>query len=283
MVCFLLFAWLAAVTPTAVVIQPVTSLFSKPSADVDVVSQAIYSTNVRMLETQAGWSRIQTPDSYTGWVQESALATGPAYADKGRVAQVESLFASIYREADITIHQPIITVPFETHLEVVAGPQGENDRWYQVHLPDGRAGWVQRGDISFTREAQTTAEMIAFSRRFLGLPYTWGGVSTFGYDCSGFTQMLYRKLGVALPRDTGPQANWSGMRPVDRTDLRPGDLLYFGDVPPKISHTGMYIGDGEFINATAYLKPVVQICRLDDEHWTGHFIGARRLKEEVRK
>lgn len=282
MLCFLLLAGLSSGW-TAIVTEPVTNLFSKPSTDADVVSQAIYSTNLKVVEAHDDWVRIQTPDSYTGWVRKAAIVAGSPYAVKGRVAEVESLFANVYRETDLTVHQPLVTVPFETRFEVVAGPRGENDRWYQVRLPDDRQGWVQNGDIRFSQAPYTVAETIAFSRRFLGLTYTWGGVSTFGYDCSGFTQMLFRRMGIALPRDTGPQANWTGMRPVERAELKPGDLLYFGDTPPKISHTGLYIGNGEFINATAYLKPMVQICRLDDEHWSRRFIAARRLKEEGTK
>src|ERR1700682_1388240 len=88
--------------PNAVVIQPVANLYSKPSVDVNVVSQAVYSTNVAVLEKQTGWARIRTPDGYTGWVQTSALIFSKPYAIERRVAQVESLFSGIYREADIT-------------------------------------------------------------------------------------------------------------------------------------------------------------------------------------
>ena len=70
--------------------------------------------------------------------------------------------------------------------------------------------------------------MLALSKTFLGLPYTWGGTSSYGYDCSGFTQMLERRRGVIMPRDAQPQADWSGVVPVERKDLQPGDLLYFG-------------------------------------------------------
>jgi cell wall-associated NlpC family hydrolase len=66
---------------------------------------------------------------------------------------------------------------------------------------------------------------------------------------------------------------------VEKEDLQPGDLVYFGKAPEKkITHTGMYIGGGEFIHATAHEKPVVQISRLDDPHWTEVYAAARRLQ-----
>src|SRR5260370_36723932 len=113
---------------SAVVIQPVANMFSKPAVDASVVSQAIYSTNVAVLEKQPGWARIRTPDGYLGWGQSSALIFSKPYATDGRVAQVESLFSGIYSETDINTHQPLLIVPFQTRLEAVAGPTGADDR-----------------------------------------------------------------------------------------------------------------------------------------------------------
>jgi len=269
-------ALFAAAMPNAVVLQPVTNMYSKPSEDADVVSQAIYGANVALLEQQANWAHIRTADDYTGWTPSSALRLGPAYAAKGRVAEVESLFAHLYREPSVTRHAPLLTVPFETRLEVVAEPQDQH--WIQVRLRDDRAGWIQSGDVGFEVKPLTIPEMLALSRRFLGLPYTWGGASSFGYDCSGFVQMLERRRGVNLPRDAQPQADWSGVTPVERNDLAPGDLLFFGSSPKHITHTGMYLGDGKFIDATTHETPMVRIDDLNDAHWTKLLVAARRVK-----
>ena len=142
-----------------------------------------------------------------------------------------------------------------------------------------KRGWVQRGDVTFDPKPASIDETIALARRFLGLPYTWGGTSSYGYDCSGFTQMLCRRRGAAIPRDARPQAEWGGVMAVEKEELQPGDLIYFGKGPEKrITHTGMYIGGGEFIHATAHEKPVIQISRVDDPHWVEAYAGARRLK-----
>jgi gamma-D-glutamyl-L-lysine dipeptidyl-peptidase len=269
-------ALFAVALPNAVVLRPVVNLYSQPTEDADVVSQAIYGANVGILEQKDGWARIRTADEYTGWAPLSGLRAGEAYAAKGRVAEVQSLFAHIYREASLTKHAPLVTVPFETKLEVIAQPEGQ--KWAQVRLPDDRSGWVQLGDVVFDPKPLSTDEMIALSRKFLGLPYTWGGTSSFGYDCSGFAQMLERRRGVLMPRDAQPQAEWSGVVPVARPDLRPGDLLYFGSSEKRITHTGLYIGDGKFINATAYETPMVRIDNLDDPHWTRLLVAMRRVK-----
>jgi hypothetical protein len=270
-------ALFAAALPNAVVVEPVANMYSKLSLDADVVSQAIYGANVGLIERAEGWARIRTPDDYAGWVPLASLRPGPPYAAAGRVAEVRSLFAHIYREPDVTRHAPLVTVPFEARLEVASEPK-EDPKWALVRLPDGRSGWVQTGDLGFDARPLTVPELLEFSRRFLGLPYTWGGTSTFGYDCSGFMQMLARRRGVRMPRDAQPQADWSGLQPVERKDLRPGDLLYFGGSAKHITHTGMYLGEGKFIDATTYQTPMVRIDELANPHWAGLLVAIRRIR-----
>jgi len=284
-----LLAWFAPnASPQAVIVKPVANMYAQPSEDAEVVSQGIYGSTIGVIEERSGWLHIRTADDYTGWMPGAdARRLGTAdqpYALAGRVAQVESLFAHIYREPDVARHQPLLTVPFETRLEVIAEPTGHEGhegnaaRWLEVRLPDDRSGWLQRGDVSFDAQPLTVEAAIALGRRFLGLPYTWGGTSSFGYDCSGFTQMLCRRRGVLIPRDADLQAAWKGVVPVSREDLKPGDLLFFGSAADHITHTGMYIGESKFINVTTWIHPVTQICDLGDPHWTRLLVACRRLK-----
>ena len=270
-------ALFAAGLPNAVVLRPVANMYSKPTEDADVVSQAIYGSNVTLMEERKGWAHIRTADDYTGWTPLSMLRAGPAYAAGDGAAEVVSLFAHIYRERNVTTHAPLLTVPFETRLEAVSKPSPE-DRWLQVRLPDDRAGWIQTGDVAFHVKPLSIPEMLALAKRFMGAPYTWGGTSSFGYDCSGFAQMLERRRGVLMPRDAQPQADWTGLAPVKREDLQPGDLLYFGSSDKGITHAGVYLGDGKFIDATTFETPMVRIDDLTDAHWTKILVAMRRVK-----
>ena len=265
-----------------VVIQPVVNMYRSASADTDVVSQAIYAEPVSVLEESNGWAHIQTPDQYKGWVESSALlAVKQPYATGNNVVQVRSLFAHIYREPDVTKHAPLLTVPFDTRLEVASLPDPSNpkQRWLTVNLPDRRTGQIQVGDIAVPGAPLTIDEDIALAKKFMGLPYTWGGTSSYGYDCSGFMQMLISHRGKLMPRDADIQAAWSGLESVERKDLKPGDLLYFGSSPQHITHTGMYIGDGHFIDSTTHETPMVRIDDLNAPYWTKLLVAARRLKE----
>lgn len=280
---------------TQIVVVPVTNMFSGPNDQTDVVSQAIYGSNVTLLTARGEWSRIQTADKYKGWVPSRHLRlvqNGSGYATSGVTVQVESLFANLYREPDVTRHKPVLTVPFEVHLEVITdanddakegeakGGKGKegHEGWLQVRLPDKRNAWIQASDVVSDPKPLSIPESIELAKRFLGIPYLWGGTSSFGFDCSGFTQMLVRARGFNMPRDADKQAAWTGVATVERKDLQPGDLLFFGSSASDITHTGMFIGDGQFIHDTTNGHAMVQISRLDDEPWTHLLVASRRVK-----
>jgi len=276
---------------THIVVVPVANMYSAPSDKSDVVSQAIYGSNVILLTARGEWSRIQTADRYKGWIPSRHLRliqNGTGYATSGVIVQVESLFANIYREPDVTRHKPVITIPFESRLVVIpdeSGPDASSAKgktthegWLQVRLPDKSSAWIQSGDVVTDPKPLSILQSIELAKRFLGIPYLWGGSSSFGYDCSGFTQMLMRSRGLVMPRDADKQAAWAGLVAVERKNLQPGDLIFFGSSPKNITHTGMYIGDGQFIHDSTNGHPVVQIGRVDDQPWTQLLVAIRRVK-----
>jgi gamma-D-glutamyl-L-lysine dipeptidyl-peptidase len=265
-----------------VVSVPVADMYSAPREDADVVSQAIYGSNLVLLEENSGWVKVRTPDQYSGWVNLDKVRRlskkDSPYATSGKVVQVSSLLTNLYREPDVTAHRPVLTVPFESRFEVIAERKNEDAGWLQVRLVDGSSAWVQAGDVNGDLRAPLTIDdSLALARRFLGVTYTWGGRSSLGYDCSGFTQMVVRSRGVVMPRDADKQAAWEGAAAVDRKHLRAGDLLFFGSSASQITHTGIFIGHGQFIHDTTYGHPGVQITRLQDQPWTKLLVACRRI------
>ena len=123
-------------------------------------------------------------DEYTGWVHKALVLRSDArYGEGKRTAKVTSLFASLYREASVTRHQPLVTVPFVTCVEVAGDSVVDGENWLQLNLPDGKAAWMLGGDATLNPEKLSVHAMVELSRQFLGLPYLWGGTSTFGFDC----------------------------------------------------------------------------------------------------
>jgi cell wall-associated NlpC family hydrolase len=92
---------------------------------------------------------------------------------------------------------------------------------------------------------QARSEVVPYAKRFIGVPYRWGGSSPSGFDCSGFTSYVYRNAaGISLPRVSRAQIG-AGQR-VSRKDLQPGDLVFFGS---PIHHVGIYVGGNSYIHA----------------------------------
>jgi len=92
----------------------------------------------------------------------------------------------------------------------------------------------------------------AAAKRYLGVPYLWGGTTPSGFDCSGLCQYAYRQIGISIPRTSRVQFTSGQFIPPSRTDLlEPGDLVFFGygGDPTKVHHVGMYVGGGVFIHA----------------------------------
>jgi cell wall-associated NlpC family hydrolase len=268
----------------AVVVVAAENMYASPDESVEVVSQATLGQVVEVVEASEGFARVRTPDRYDGWVSRSALleyedATVPRYARGGRLVEVTGLMANLYREPDVTTARPRIQAPLATRLEVAGEDPGV--RWLSVRLPSGETAYVQRGDVKAVDPAAppprgTRDEVAATARRFLGVPYLWGGMTAHGIDCSGLVSRVYHAHGVRLPRDANLQYETPDAAPVERDALLPGDLLFFGEDAGNVTHVGLYLGDGRFINATTYQAPVVREDRLDDPHWSSIYQGARR-------
>lgn len=116
-------------------------------------------------------------------------------------------------------------------------------------------------------------QLIASAKAFMGVPYVWGGETPDGFDCSGFTQYVMKQNGISLPRTAAEQFEVG--TPVNKTDLKIGDLVFFTTYKPGASHVGFYMGDGNFIHASSAQKKV-GISSLADDYYVQHYIGARR-------
>ncbi|MDE1949682.1 MAG: C40 family peptidase [Burkholderiales bacterium] len=125
----------------------------------------------------------------------------------------------------------------------------------------------------------TASDLVISAMDFLGVRYRRGGASaTTGFDCSGFTQYVYEhSLGLVLPHHAADQARNANMLRVSRSELEPGDLVFFNTMRRAFSHVGIYIGEGKFIHAP-HSGSEVRIDSLDQAYWAKRFDGARRAE-----
>lgn len=160
---------------------------------------------------------------------------------------------------------------------------GQKGSYYCVLMSDYSYGWILKKDVklldcpvlaskSGSNGLGEKAVRVAFM--YMGIPYKWGGSSASGLDCSAFVRAVYGSLGYSLPRVASDQARVG--KSVEWKDLQPGDRLYFSCKKVKIDHTGIYIGNGNFIHSSIS-RGGVAIDSLMDDFYLYSLIEARRF------
>jgi cell wall-associated NlpC family hydrolase len=203
-------------------------------------TQVLYGETVRVLAKRGGWTQIAVPDQpspldargYPGWVRSWQL--GPPVG--GKTVLVTARTAKLANGTEVG---------------------------FATQVPAGTVPAVATRTLPHTR-----ADLVRTARRFLGLHYLWGGLSAWGYDCSGLTWAVYRAHGITIPRDA--DAQFAAGTPVALALLLPGDLLFYEH--PVVGHVAMYIGGGRMIEAPNSASEVrIVPVRTSD------FRGARRF------
>lgn len=267
--------------------QSVVHLRSEPDEKSEVVSQAIISEHVRLLDERGDWLKVETAaDGYHGWTRKEGISSSSDLFNI--LLEISSLWtnrlsAHVYQTKD-TIYGPIMTLPYGSRLALKLATPHLHERWLDILLPDGKEAYIQRGDVIFDRPLLTNEQLGSLAHHFLGLPYTWGGRSSFGYDCSGFVQMLYASKGVALPRDSKDQARAGGFSDAPLSELQIGDLVFFGSADKTIKHVGFSLGGSRFIHTCAVVEnaPYVRISSLEDPAWDGSGYYPHRFARKYR-
>ncbi|WP_245676756.1 C40 family peptidase [Bacillus solimangrovi] len=122
--------------------------------------------------------------------------------------------------------------------------------------------------------------LIEISNKYKGVPYSWGGTTPNGFDCSGYTQYVFKKAGITLPRTSDQQYNIG--TPVSKSNLEKGDLVFFSTYRSGPSHNGIYIGDGKFIHSSTSSGVIISSIN-DPFYWGARYIGARKVLKEPKQ
>jgi peptidoglycan DL-endopeptidase CwlO len=119
-----------------------------------------------------------------------------------------------------------------------------------------------------------TGPVVNYAMQFVGVRYVWGGTSPSGWDCSGFVQYVYKHFGVSLYRVS--QQQYTQGTAVAKSDLKPGDLVFFSTYGAGATHVGIYIGGGQMVNAASTRRGTV-VDNISDNYWGPRYLGARRV------
>jgi cell wall-associated NlpC family hydrolase len=154
---------------------------------------------------------------------------------------------------------------------------GKLGSWYKIQLSDGRTGWVSGTYLRVNDRQQLVNTVISTAKSLIGTPYVWGGESPGegGFDCSGFTQYVFKQVGYSLNRISGDQAK-QGVY-VSRASIQPGDLIFYSfEGNGVINHVGIYIGNGQMIHSPK-AGDSVKITNIGTAYWRSRYVTARRI------
>ena len=261
----------------------VGNLRGKPSHSSELVSQTLFGTRVNILKKKGEWYLIQTPDEYISWIDHGGISI-VSESDFNNYYKNSYIFSSIQGFAYTSTKKESIVsdLVVGSILNVI----DRENNFYKIEYPDKRIGWVEDTDVSkiFNSKNKTELDIINNSKKFIGVPYLWGGTSSKGFDCSGFTKTIYLMNGLVIPRDASQQINEGLLVDENRNwnNLNKGDLMFFGyykDGKRRIDHVAIWIGNGQFIQASKNVRinSVNSDDPLYDKYHMEKYIESRRI------
>ncbi|WP_409305114.1 NlpC/P60 family protein [Peribacillus sp. SCS-155] len=250
-----------------------------------VQSQVLFGQAVQVLEESGVWAKVVVPEQpskkdergYPGWIPVCQLTPDADWdLANGPVAVVNSGKAILYSSG----REPVMELSYQTILPL----QEKGSEYITVKTPDG-IGLLKAEDVSMrtgidNRRKGNGQDIVEAGKQFLGLPYLWGGMSSYGYDCSGFSYSVCRANGYTIPRDAHEQADAGAEIELDK--IQPGDLLFFAyeDGKGSIHHVGIYYGDGKLLHSPKTGK-TVEIIDLEGTIYEKELCAASRYWQET--
>ena len=246
--------------PLALINNSVSGIRRKTTRASEMLSQALLGTPVKVFKKKGEWYYVQTPNQYLGWMNKGDLVLFDTAGLQKYDAGKKIVFN---RQCGFSYSKPNVNSLVVSDLVIgcILPVKGEEKDFLKVEYPDGRMAFVRKKDVvdyhQFIQRKPQENKLVETALKFNGIPYLWGGFSSKGIDCSGFSSTVYYLNGIILQRDASQQTKYGKeiTTDYDYSKLKPGDLLFFGrkaknNQKERVTHVAVYIGNSRFIHSS---------------------------------
>jgi hypothetical protein len=201
-----------------------------------MISQLVFGECFTITEEQNGWLYIQNKaDQYLGWIEKKQITLVTEQQVNDWINQPKFVVNQVF--------ETLFCTTTESSLMVPAG----------VEIPINSCFTIGTLDYKHNITPSAQKEIIVFAKAFLNAPYLWGGKTVMGFDCSGFSQTIFKAFGTNLPRDAWQQAEiGTGVDFLEETQA--GDLAFFHNAEGKITHVGIMISPTQIIHCSGSVR-----------------------------
>ena len=209
----------------------------------EMVTQGLMFESANIINKKDTWYNIVMEDGYEGWIHHFYMSENKLKFQNSLILSNRYTPIRTKRGKDGNI---LALLSFATVVPLIEKTSG----YCNIELINGKTGFIpaQSDSISNCRD-----DIMYLAHSLMGAPYMWGGKSSFGYDCSGFVQMVLKAVGISIPRDTGQQIQSDKLKEISITDAQAGDLVYFSE-NGCINHVAFIAEEGKILHSSGEVK-----------------------------
>ena len=227
----------------------VANFYKNPSFTSELVTQGLIWEKLIICDKKDNWFQVKQRDGYIAWLHSFYVIDSSIYDNNELLDKKDNWYFIKDRLLEIkTNHNDKYFLPFGALVPCI-----KYNNNFIIILPNGEKADINKQKLLKYSTSIRLDRILQLSEYLLGIPYLWGGKSSFGYDCSGFVQTLFSVYGINFPRDSYQQMNYEGLVEIKYSKAEVGDLLFFAD-NKVINHVAISIGNGEIIHSSGCVK-----------------------------
>ena len=250
---------------TSVAVAP---MHAKPAFSSEMVSQSLLWDTIDVLEKKDNWNLIKTLDGYEGWMHSFYMHASNVYFNR-EIIIFDRNMPVFSRKNDLNSLQMVMS--FGSKVPIL----NEHDDFLEIIFPDETSGFIIDNQIKMKKNRRN---IVSLSKNLLGVPYLWGGVSSFGYDCSGFVQSILKALNISIARDSSDQYGDERLCGVDFKDAKPGDLIFFFE-NEKVNHVGFILDDYGIMHCSGEVK--IESCDKNNDDYNKELFAKKHAAMSI--